>query len=65
ALDIRERTQAPLFSFWHAAHEDAQRQAIDLLGPDEFERLRATGAGARDEGVVLEALALLRKIAAA
>ena len=63
AAEIRERSRAPLFSFWDAPHRQAAGLAIDRLGQEEFARLRKAGAAARDEIVVGEARALLHEIA--
>ena len=65
AAEIRERSRAPLFSFWHALHLQIVDMAIESLGQAEFDRLRACGAAARDETVIDEARALLRDIVGA
>ena len=65
AAAIRERTLAPLFSFWIAHHEDAIHLARRELGETQFEAIFATGEAARDELVIEEARALLCQIAEA
>ena len=63
AADIRERTQAPLFSFWIAHNEEASHWVRGQLGPDRYYALHRAGASARDEIVIDETRALLREIA--
>ena len=65
AAEIRKRSRAPLFSFWHAPHLQVVDMAIESLGQAEFDRLHAAGAAARDETIVDEARALLRDIVGA
>jgi hypothetical protein len=62
AADIRERSQAPLFSFWISHHEQAMHQSRSQLGNVKFDSLHAEGTAARDELVVEEARALLRQV---
>jgi predicted ATPase/DNA-binding winged helix-turn-helix (wHTH) protein len=63
AADIRERTRAPLFSFWLAHDEEATIMARRALGEQEFATLYSAGAAARDEVVMDEARALLLEVA--
>jgi non-specific serine/threonine protein kinase len=63
AADIRERTQAPLFSFWIAHNLEASDRARGRLGPDRFYASHRAGASARDEIVIDETRALLQQIA--
>jgi hypothetical protein len=62
ATDIRERSRAPLFSFWLAPHDDATYTLRALLGAATFDALLAAGALARDENAVEEARAMLRQL---
>jgi non-specific serine/threonine protein kinase len=64
AADIRERTRAPLFSFWLGHHDEATSAARTRLGMQTFDTLLAAGAQARDEVVVEEARAMLRQLIA-
>jgi hypothetical protein len=63
AADIRERTQAPLFSFWVAHEKEATDRARARLGLDRFDACYRAGASARDELVIDEVRALLWEIA--
>lgn len=65
AADIRERTRAPLFSFWVAYDEDTANVVRARLGNGQFDSLCRAGASARDELVIDEARALLRQVAEA
>ncbi len=62
AADIRERTHAPLFSFWVAHNEEAANWARARLGDDRFHTLHREGASARDELIIDETRALLCEI---
>jgi len=64
AADIRERTRAPLFSFWVEHHDEAASRARRALGSDVFERTQRAGATSRDEVVVDEARRFLHDVAA-
>jgi non-specific serine/threonine protein kinase len=63
AADIRERTRAPLFSFWVAHDAQATHWARAQLGDDRFDACYRAGALARDEVVIDETRALLREFA--
>jgi non-specific serine/threonine protein kinase len=65
AADMRERTRVPLFSlFWLPHHERTTRLLRERLGQSAYDTLHAAGARARDEAVVDEACAMLRRLAA-
>jgi non-specific serine/threonine protein kinase len=63
AADIRERTHAPLFSFWIAYDEEAANWARARLGDRQFDACHGAGASARDEVIIDETRALLCEIA--
>jgi predicted ATPase/DNA-binding winged helix-turn-helix (wHTH) protein len=63
AAEIRERTRAPLFTFWIAHDEEATSLARHELGPGQFDASYSAGATARDELVIDEARRLLRDLA--
>jgi predicted ATPase/DNA-binding winged helix-turn-helix (wHTH) protein len=63
AADIRERTHAPLFSFWVSYDEEAAALARSRLGNRQFDMQFATGATARDELIIDETRELLRDVA--
>ena len=63
AADIRERTRAPLFSFWIIYDQEATRLARQELGNAQFDTCYRAGASARDERVIDEARGLLRDLA--
>jgi len=62
AAEMRGRT-TPLFSFWHAHHEDAIERGRAQLGDALFDALHAHGADARDEAVIDEVRDLLAGVA--
>lgn len=63
AADIRERTHAPLFSFWIIHDDEAANWARARLRDDRFDACYRAGASARDELVIDESRALLNEIA--
>jgi non-specific serine/threonine protein kinase len=64
AADIRERTRTPLFSFWLAPHDVTTRLLREKLGDAAYATLYAAGEQARDELLVEEACAVLRRLVA-
>jgi hypothetical protein len=63
AADIRERTRAPLFSFWVVHDEQAKDSARRRLGDAQFDASYSAGASARDELIIDQSRALLREVA--
>jgi hypothetical protein len=63
SADIRERSRAPLFSFWVAHNEEAIDWARTRLRNERFDACYRTGTTARDELVIDEARALLCEVA--
>jgi hypothetical protein len=63
AADIRERTRAPLFTFWIVHDQEAMRLARHELGDGQFDACYVAGVSARDELVIDEARGLLRDLA--
>jgi predicted ATPase len=63
AADIRERSHAPLFSFWLAHNEEAMDGVRTRLRNERFDACYRAGASARDEFVIDEARALLSEVA--
>jgi non-specific serine/threonine protein kinase len=63
AADIRERTHAPLVSFWVVHDNEAANWARAELGHDRFDALYRAGASARDELAINEVRALLCEVA--
>jgi predicted ATPase/DNA-binding winged helix-turn-helix (wHTH) protein len=64
AAEIRKRTEMPLFSFWHRHNEEANAALRSSLGRPHYEAAIGEGARMRQEDVVNEAAALLRKFSA-
>jgi hypothetical protein len=63
AVDIRERTRIPLFSFWLIPEQEATSAGRRVLGDRQFDTFHAAGASARDELVIDEAREFLRAVA--
>jgi non-specific serine/threonine protein kinase len=63
AADIRERSHAPLFSFWVAHNEEAMVWVRTRLQSDRFDACYRAGATARDELIIDEARTLLWEVA--